>query len=160
MITIEKIIPDSAYITVKYVSGITLNTGTLDSGAVADTQTANGDYYVVNEIASTPGFDIEFDFATATTEQDIVRFWGRYAGGNNHEVEAQIYNWETTSWDDLRASTLDIPDTTEDIYKEWLISGTKSDYAHATNGHKIRFYHTSAGTAAHDMLIDKICIEG
>jgi hypothetical protein len=158
MIEVTRSVP--VIIQTYFVTDITLNAGTLDAGSIADTQSANTDYYVVNEIAATPGFDVEITFGGAITEMDIIKFWGKYDGGNVHEVEAEIWNWETSAWDDLRSGTSDLPISTTDYYREWLIPGTKSDYAHATSGHKMRFYHTSDGTASHDLDIDKICIEG
>lgn len=142
---------------VHYPSSIIINAGTLNGGTIADLTTRNGDYVDIQEVAATPGFDVELLFTTSE-EHHKVAIWGRYEGGNTHEVEVQAYNYITTSWVDLRAATKDIPNTTEDNFWEFEIPGTKSDYI-SGGTQKIRIYHTSAGNATHQLLLDKVHLQ-
>lgn len=137
---------------------ITVNIGTLLSGSAADLVSANGVYVDIQEAAATPGFDVEFSFPDVE-EHKALSFWGRYDGNVAHMVEAQIWNFVTSAWDDLEAATSDLPHQAGvDYHRNWLIPTPQSNYIGPTET-KIRFLHTSTGQATNNLFVDKVILQ-
>jgi lysophospholipase L1-like esterase len=148
----------------KTADTIVLNAGTNVSGTVADSRDFNQVYYQIQEIAATPGFHAEFNFSLDNVPGKLT-FIGRYEGQNSHDVVIQAWNYTNLSWDSFSGLASDIPDGSLDLlyaldYADLLTeNGTViTDYISGTDA-KIRIYHTTAGTATHDMYVDYIAIQ-
>jgi hypothetical protein len=138
-------------------SSITINTGTLASGTVADVQTMyDGNLLEVDEVTGVPGFDIEFNFTNIHLTQYfnfIVARW-RYDGGAAHFVTIDIYNYNTTAWDQVRMFT-----NSDNFFASmtmYMPVGNQPDYVDASGNAKVRFYHNTTGNASHDIHIDYV----
>ena len=136
----------------KTPASLTLNTGT-GTGSVTDVQTMfDGNVYNIAEAASTPGFDVEFNFTSVTKIRGVqVRL--DYNGSATHNVQIALRNYNTSAWDVMffTADTLDF-----NTFYALLPSNT--NYIDGSNNSKIRIYHASAGDAAHDIDIDYVSL--
>jgi hypothetical protein len=79
----------------KFPDSVDVVLGTLNGGAVATLHYADANYIDVQEITGDTGFIIDFVFS-GIVNPEAVCFWGFYDGGNVHEVEVMIRNYETT----------------------------------------------------------------
>ena len=139
---------------------ITLNTGTVASGAVADTRQINATYYQVNEVTGSPGFDAEFIFSLDDNPGKLT-FVGRYQGNVGHNVVVEAWNYNATTWDSFTGSGSDLPSDTSDYEVQFDyndLAGAIADYISGTAS-KIRIYHSSPGNAAHDLYVDYLAID-
>jgi hypothetical protein len=136
-------------------SSITLNTGTYVSGSVSDVQTMfDGNTYHVDEVTGAPGFDIEFNFTGIDRNPRYVVSRWIYDGSSTHYVTIDIYNYTSTSWDQIRMFK-----TSEAYYSSltmYLPTNVNGDYVDGSGNAKIRFYHHTSGNASHDILIDYV----
>lgn len=120
----------------------------------------NGIYMRVPEVSSAnPGFEVDFTF-NSSTAPGKVRFAGNYNGSITHEVELLIWNFTASTWDALRTSAEDIPDTAgADINRGFTVPGTPSDYHDAvTNTVKVRLAHGTTSSNTHNMYVDKLSV--
>ncbi|HBX52099.1 MAG: hypothetical protein A2275_04715 [Bacteroidetes bacterium RIFOXYA12_FULL_35_11] len=132
--------------------------GTLISGTISDIETADGINYIVQEGNSGSGYDIQFTFTDLEKQANVLLFNGYNLGSNGHEVELQVYNITTSAWDNILASTKDIPNTTSDIFREFTIQGNLANYYNASNQMIVRIYQTGSGSSTHYMYIDKFLL--
>ena len=148
----------------KTADSITLNAGVVASGTVVDSRDFNQVYYQIQEVAATPGFDAEFHF-TLDNVPGKLTFIGRYDGQPSHNVVIEAWNYTTMLWDSFSGVAQDVPDGTLDLlyafdYADLLAQNGSviTDYISGTDA-KIRFQHTTAGTATHDFYIDFVAIQ-
>jgi hypothetical protein len=88
------VLPSSSLI-FKFPDSVDVVLGTLNSGTVDTLEFADANYIDVQEITGATGFIINFVFS-GISNPNALCFWGWYDGGNVHEVEVQIRNYETT----------------------------------------------------------------
>lgn len=138
-------------------TGVTVVDGTIASGDYTTMSTINQDYFKVQE---TGNFTITLDYAGNVTEEfTTFTFAGRYIGSTNHRIDIQIYNYQTTTWDDVLVTPRDIPNTSQDIIIEFDVPGTVSDYFDGTAPNlsaQIRIVHEPAVVVWHELWIDAI----
>jgi hypothetical protein len=127
---------------------VTVNTGSIASGSITDTETADQVYLQLNEVGGTPGFDYEFDFSGLGSNGQTVHIIGYYDGSIAHTVNVDAYNGST--WDTLGQ----LPAASEDTEYDFALSATHTIAGAVT----IRIQHTSAGNPNHDLYIDHIYI--
>jgi hypothetical protein len=148
---ITALTPDQVWqsILLSYVTanGITLNNGN-SADDLGDLQTLlDGNQYHVNEEAGAPGYDLEVDFASVTTIRFVlVRAY--YDGLATHACRIQLYNYDDTAWD-----TIDTLYHGLDHQQRLILIPDDSDYI-SGGAAIVRFYHTEAGNAAHDLYVD------
>jgi hypothetical protein len=142
----------------------------LSAGASFDTfstvdrlTAADSDLITVNEGTGTPGFIINIGFNNVNAPASVVFANVGYDGSAGHEVEAQAWNYTLAQWDDMRATVNDFPSTgvysaTTAYLREFNFPGTLADYVDASGNVLVRLNHTSPGTAAHDMILDKVVL--
>lgn len=133
---------------------LTVTTGTLTAGTVADLQETGGTTVHITEVTGTPGFDVELDFSDLgyVAGYSVKAY---YAGSASHDVRLEIYNYTTTAWD-----TLAVLSTEGGSLWHWYSGRIRdTDYLSAEAA-KLRFYHYSAGDAAHDLYIDFVSLLG
>lgn len=141
-------------------NAVSITNGTI-TGAVATLQTfGDGSFLKVDEAAATPGMDLIVDFVsvTAFTWVNVV---AAYDGQATHGVGIQLYNWVNGAWDTfdaLQTGGFDV--TTAGGYvlvnHDFLVV---NDAAYIGTGGsagqvRMRFYHTMAGNASHDLWVD------
>lgn len=136
-------------------ASITVNTGGTPVGSVSDVQTLlDGNVYQLPEVASTPGFDVEFNFTGLNYFRSIAtRIW--YNGSSTHDVTFDVYNYNTASWDQFY---LVLSGTNYNYRYIEIPDGT--NYVDGSGNAKVRLYHNSAGNASHDIYIDYIALKG
>lgn len=101
----------------------------------------------------------------ASTQPGTGADWESYwelkgaAAGEDAWVTATPYD---DAFDDINATTKDFPHSTVDYVRRWIVPGshvTRKKYSdNATGICRIRFIHTSAGTGAHQLLLDSISV--
>ena len=134
--------------------------GTL-TGTVANLQTAHdGSFLAVQEATGTPGIRQVVQF-TSVTAFNWVNVIAQYDGTATHALAVQLYNWAQTRWDTFDALQSGQEDVTNaDGYILCNHDFTVPDDAEyiGTGGDAgkvwVRFYHTMAGNASHDLYID------
>ena len=125
----------------------TLNTGTVSSGSLSDTETQNGTDYVLNEVAMTPGYDFEFDFPVSGTGLSFHLF-GFYDGNLAHNVDVNA--WNGSGWDNIG----NLPDAVADTLYNFTLTSAHTNGGVVT----IQIDHTSAGNPTHDLNIDHMYV--
>lgn len=128
-------------------------TGSVDSGSYTDTHTDNGTRHVINETTGTPGFDFDYTFEGVPAGKMNVHLNGYYDGDVAHNVKIRAWDYNFSAWTNLTADAQDFPDESSDQEYKFFLSDT--DF-YSGGQVKIQFYHTSAGNATHDMLIDHL----
>lgn len=127
------------------VESATLNVGTAAAGTYASTWHQDGVYYQIGEIASTPGFDLELNFAvTAGVAGQTFGLYGRYGGSVGHTVNVDAWNGST--WDNLGT----LPYSASDALHTFTLDATHTE----SNNVRVRIYHASPGNATHNLYID------
>lgn len=132
---------------------VTTVAGDYVSGDIDSVRTLyDGDDYIVDEIAATPGFNIELDFASVTAFS-LARLRLKYEGSGSHTPEVQIYNYDTTSWDYIGEFTLGL---TYQVLEFQVPDST--DYVDGSGNAQLRIYHDEAGNPAHRILVDYVAL--
>lgn len=135
-------------------SSITLNTGTYVSGDVTSVQEMfNGEVYYVDEVAGATGFDIVFNFTNVDKIPNFIVTRWIYNGSATHNVTIDIWNYTTSSWDQVRRFS-----STGGYYAsmtQYIPTCCLGNYVSDGNS-MVRFYHQSSGNAAHDIQIDYV----
>jgi hypothetical protein len=150
--------------TKKTANSVTLSAGT-STDTVTDLQTmADGNFYDITEAAATPGINLIVDF-TSITAFNWVQIKGCYEGSASHAVAVQLYNWNTTAWDTFNAMQNSYCDTTTasgyilNSYDFFVPSDTNYIGTGGDAGKvRVRFYHTPAGNASHDLHLDVVAL--
>jgi hypothetical protein len=152
----------------KYTAAsVTITVGGADaSSIVANLQTmADGNFFHLDEVAATPAIDMYVEF-TGVTAFEKVRALGIYAGSAAHAVAVQVRNWSVANqWDTFNAMQTGKEDTTTAngyimgnyefrVYDDTNYIGTGGDAGKV----RVRFYHTMAGSAAHDFYLDEVSL--
>jgi len=136
-------------------SSVTLTAGTSSDG-VSDLQTVgDGNTYDVAEVGATPGFDLKVNFANIA-RVDFVYIMGFYdeaAAILGHTVAIQLYNTDTSTYDTIGY----IPEGNGIGPNVFLVDDSSAYYAGSSI---VRFNHTSAGNATHDLYLDYVAIKG
>jgi len=131
---------------------VTLTTGTLIDGDVDSThEPDDDDAYEVQEVSGVPGFDILFDFV-AVDDFDKVTVRLKYDGAGSHVSDVQLYNYNTTTWDDIGSFTLSVSWQTIEMP---IISAL--NYIDGGDS-RVRLYHSQNGIASHDIHIDYLAL--
>jgi hypothetical protein len=150
--------------TKKTANNVTLNAGTT-TDTVTDLQTmGDGNFYDITEAAATPGISLTVEFISITAF-NWVQIKAAYEGGSNHAIAIQLYNFNTTAWDTFAAAQNSVADTSTasgyilNTYDFFVPSdtnyiGTGDDAGDV----RVRFYHTMAGNASHDLHIDVVAL--
>jgi len=135
-------------------SSITLNAGSNTGGTPSDVQSMfSGGTYDIDEVAATPGYDVEFVFSGVDKFPTVVVAKWAYTGSATHFVTVDIWNYNSEDWDTVEqfnngggffeGLSAYIPQANRDDY----VSGGAA---------KVRFFHRSAGNPAHDISIDYV----
>lgn len=95
----------------------TLNVGDYLSGEISDTFLEDSTSLCINEVVSTPGSRIIYDFENIPVYLDdstsvIHLYWSySYEGNPPHNIIAEVWNYNLAQWDEVTISTSDFPDT-------------------------------------------------
>lgn len=122
------------------------------TGTVTNVQTLDGTYVQIEEVASTPGYEVRFNFIDVIDFNDIFLYL-KYNGGATHTVNIDLYNYNTLGWDTFEQFT--------DMYKFTIIDipvPLTDDYINGSDEVILRIYHGDAGNATHDIQIDYVCL--
>jgi hypothetical protein len=129
--------------------------GTITAGDVAKTYYANKDYLTIRE---TGVFKVNVTFTNVTYDPYKITIVARYNGDSSHEIEARIYNYTSSAFDNLVATVKDFPsqeNTTDTLYQ--FLYPTNSTNYRSGNNVIFRFDHTSTEfVTSHYLYIDQI----
>jgi len=141
-------------------ASVTVPTGTITSGTVADTFYKDQVYLTVQEAAGGGGnerFDIQFSFTGLVNPPEIMSFLGYYEGNTGHDVFLYIWDFVGSAWDRVTAAGTDFPSTSAEYA---LTFNLPTDAKYLSGGEVIlRIYHSSAPSSSHFMYIDYIAVE-
>ena len=111
----------------------------------------DADSYDTDEIAATPGFDIQAVFS-GVTDFNQVQIHTAYDGNPAHVIRIDLdktpFNW--SSFDTILA---DIDDSSGDFVFNAITVASAAQYINSGEV-RLRFYHSSAGNITHDFFID------
>jgi hypothetical protein len=139
-------------------ASMTVTTGTLDSGTVADVQDwTDGNQVSVSEVTGVPGFDVRFTF-TGVIDFCRIGISGYYVG--THHAEIQIFDDTNTTWRVIW--TFNTGAGFNYRYSDLPVSVTTrlADFINSSNEVLVRFYHPTTGNAAHDVFINYVSLIG
>lgn len=132
---------------------LVITKGSIVSGTLDSTHSANDIELVLGESAGSPGFSYDFWFGEneAVPTTDIrVDFEAYYDGNAGHNVNLQQYNWVTDAWTTVQAGAF--PDAASEQNYGWHLI---DNAAYLSSGRvRLRIIHTSPGNPNHELHID------
>jgi hypothetical protein len=138
------------------VSSLTINTGAIESGGIADLEDLDDVDLVLTEQTGSPGFSYDFNFGGVSPVPSFslyLNLHGHYSGNLAHTIKLQQYNYVTLSFVNVTADPTDILDGVEATYQFTLIAQA----LYISNGAaRIRFIHMSSGNQNHRFHIDQM----
>jgi len=122
------------------------------ANSLADLQTMlDGNVFLLNEEAATPGGNLEFVFTNIRDVQGVaVRIF--YSGSTSHHWAMALWNYVTSAWDVIR--TIEYGYDFNYIYIE-MPSGNSY---HEGGEAQIQFHHPDPGNITHEFHIDYVAI--
>ena len=137
-----------------YADSITVNTGSISSGDIGDTQVDDDTYLIIAETTGNPGFSFDLTFSGVAIAECKFVLHGYYQGNAAHNVKLRIYNYNTTLWEDVTAATRDFATSATELLYMIDLPADLTDYNNAGEV-KLRIIHTSNGAVGHFFRIDK-----
>jgi hypothetical protein len=135
-------------------SSITVNASDGTTGSVSDVQTMfDGNVFQIEELAATPGYDVEFVFSNVDKYPTMAVTRWLYSGSATHDITWDIWNYNTSAWDTLRA--FQDSRTFEASMTMYIPRNSNGNYV-SSGAAKVRVYHRSAGNAAHNIKVDYV----
>lgn len=143
---------------VLHPSSSTITAGSSASGSSANITSTNGTFWQISESATT-GLTVEFEFDTlmnAEPGEFVVR--GYYTGTppDGHHIEAQAYNYQTATWDEIADVMLPSGGTSPDTY-----SAPYTTDHHDTVNHKAKMrlkHHVTSYNNSHRVWLDEVSL--
>lgn len=130
-----------------------LNVVTSDgfTGNIDSVDTVNdADILQVEEAVGSPGFDIRFTFTNVVAFNNIL-MRQYYHGDANHSIHIELYNVDTTDWDDV------FEFTDEEGFNYHSIPVYEGyNYINPSNEVILRVHHDDSGIPSHQMEIDYV----
>jgi hypothetical protein len=127
---------------------VSASVGSVNGGNLASIQTFNdGNVFDVQEIASTPGFDILVDFS-GIVKFNKVQLNLAYTNASQHFVTVDLWNYVTSAWDTI-GSFRGLNGFTQ--FNLGIIDSVPFINAGAV---QMRLYHVSAGSTSHSIQLD------
>jgi len=131
---------------------MTVLTGTLASGTVSSLTAIDGNIAKIDEVSGIPGYNIEVTWTGVVTFNKF-QLHEQYAGGATHNVQIDLCNWQTSTWEILE--TINSQATL--MAKSYDVI-TPANYI-AAGQVKARLYHASSGNPSHYLLLDYVSIK-
>jgi hypothetical protein len=138
-------------------NSMTVTTGTLTAGTVADAQSWQDTNAVeITEVTGVPGFEVRFTF-TSVTDFCRVGHSSYYTGSiSGHYACFQIYDHTNTAWKTLHTFR-DMDDYNYRFSDLPVSAATRlADYVSGSNEVWVRYYHPGTGNASHKLWIDYV----
>jgi hypothetical protein len=132
---------------------LTVTTGTLSAGTVANLAARGGTTVVITEVIGVPGFNVEVAWTGVAGPIGFV-IEGWYQGTTSHNVDIEAWNYTTSAWDKYDTA---VTNTVRQRYNHMYM--LSSDYVSAASA-KIRFYHTTTGVGTHTLNLDYCALVG
>ena len=132
-----------------YADTMTVNSGTLNQGTVADLDEVGGTDVIIQEASGADPLTVTFDFSDVTEVTSFV-FYGEYVGGAMHQVYIEVYNYVSLAWD------LKLIIGTEGS-KKWYTAPIYNANAYLSEGAmQVRFRHIGNGISSHQLILDYV----
>jgi hypothetical protein len=114
----------------------------------------DGATYDIAEVVATPGFDLIVDFVSVT-DFTYVQVIAAYQG--THYASIQLYDWTEATWSSW--NTMRDSDDIATNYSFWVPCPSNYIGTGGNDGEvRVRINHTQGGSAAHDAIIDVVCL--
>jgi len=116
----------------------------------------DGNLYQVEELnGNNPGYDIEFNFTNvrAVYGLSVVFF---YSGGAGHDASINLYNYNTTTFDELIFYT----DTSDHFQARYIEFPNNGNYVDGSGNARMRFIQDVNGLGQHFLQFDYIALIG
>jgi parallel beta-helix repeat protein len=141
-------------------STVTLTVGSTTDPYTYLTDAHDGNFYTVGEAPANPAINLEVGFSSVTAI-NWVQITGVYEGSTSHSLAIQLYNYTQTRWDTFDAMQDGIGDYSTSsgyiVENHSFFVPDDSDYISGGNA-IVRFYHTMAGNATHNLYIDVVAL--
>jgi hypothetical protein len=153
---------DSYLLSWQHAKSMTVNIGSVSGGSLQDTWDHNGSRLsVIENVGVTPGMQVDFDFYEVPTsgQQLMVRLIGYYNATTEHNIRFQLYNTNTTGWDNITAQTQDFKkNPTGDYSHTYFLPLDMSDYIDTANYNHVifRIHHPTIGVSGHEIFINEL----
>lgn len=135
-------------------SAMSVDTGTLDAGAYTDLAALGGTDVAISEVSGADPLRVTLTFSSVTLTPNNVLIYGNYDGGAGHYIACEIYNTDTTNWDEI--GVLD-----NESAKRWysfpVFNGDA--YVDGSNDVQVRLRHIQSGVTAHDQYLDYFVLQ-
>jgi hypothetical protein len=146
----EKLVKDS-FIEIEpaafFPATMTVNAGTLDAGAVGDLAALGGTDVAISEVSGATPLQVTFTF-TGVTKLSGVVFYGYYSGGSGHQITVGLWNYNTSSWDQVGV-------VGSETAKRWYAFPVYSTSSYMSAGAaQVRLNHPQSGVVTHDLYLD------
>ena len=134
-------------------TSITVTAGGTPVGTVANVQTPfDGNVYQVPETATTPGYDVKFNFTGLTFAPNAIVYRMWYEGLSNHEVTVELYDYEGSAYEIIHQQVNSL--TYVMGFIPFLIDGR---FVNSDNEAIVRFIHNTGGST-HDVYWDYVSL--
>lgn len=135
--------------------------GTYVSGSIADLQAMDGEQLVFAEVGGVPPvLDIVFEFTGIPEPRTgvFINMLGHYAGRPTHNIKLQVWNFETSAWNNVTGETRDLPPSSTPQTYQWpLIPLIDDGKAYKQEGVlRLRFNHISNGNQNDRLYFDAL----
>jgi len=145
----------------KTADSVTASGFTAVGQVVGDLQTANdGNVYTATEVAG-GGNNIIVDFVSITAF-NWVKILASYDGSGSHGIYIEVYNWNTTSWEQFDCMQNAFTDTGALFCNHDFLVPSDTNYI-GTGGDagkvRVRFNHNSSTVNNHKLYIDEVSLQ-
>lgn len=140
------------------VSSLDLHRGTLPTGTLGSLSQDDGDILTIAAVVGTPGLDVEFGFQDTPDQLLDLRLRGYYQGPVENGVKLQVWNFDTSQWDNLTSFASDIPPASGEQSYRWRLP--VGDYRSAGGERRVKIVQTAAGYAGDRLYLDQVVLEG
>jgi len=132
----------------------------------------DGDYLRIEETSRNPGFQAWWTFEGIHTPNRVIFRGCIYAGTNQHDVEAQIFNNASSAWYELRENAVNqnpsVSDWQHTPYSDessphdriYDVPNPPGDYVDSSGNVLVGIKHTEAGSTSDDWYCDSLHVEG
>lgn len=130
-------------------TNLTVNTGVLNQGTVADLCAIGGTDVIVQENNGADPLRVTLSFSNVERLTSFV-FYGRYSGGATHVVNMEAYNYTTASWQL-------IGELGTNATKQWYSWNIFLPTNYISAGVvQVRFNHQGNGINTHQLILDYV----
>lgn len=140
------------------VGDVQLNSGTFTGGNAGSLLANDDNPLTIAETAVIPGLGVEFVFQDTPGEALDLRILGRYEAALGRGVKIQIWNYDTSQWDNLTSAPSDIWHAVSEQSYRWPLPA--GEYRDSDGQRRVKIVQPLFGNAAYHLVLDALFLEG